>query len=75
MEVIDSAVIIQLSKEEKDKISEAHKIISDLYDTMRGYGRDCLVSNDGNGFSEDQLWDAYNLTTALVTSDKLRLEN
>lgn len=74
MKVIDSAVIIQLDKEEKAKISEVHKIISDLYDTIREHERNHLYSDDGDVFSEDQLWDAYNLTAVLVTSDKLRLE-
>lgn len=75
MKIIESAIRIQLTQEEKDKINEAYEAISHLYDTMQDYEQEFVCSNDGSGYTMEQVRDTCNLMAVLITADKLRLEN
>lgn len=76
MEIIESAICIQLSKEEKDKLYEAHEIMSHLYSTMRDHKQTFIQSNDSDvDYCQAQVWDTCSLLSCLVSSDKLQLEN
>ena len=75
MDVIESAICIQFSKEEKDKLCEAREVLSHLYNTMDSYNQNFVSSNDGNNHSKDQVWEAWNLLTYLILFDKFQLEN
>lgn len=75
MNVIESAVHIQLTQEEKDKIRAAHEVISHLYDTMYDYEQEFVCLNDGDSYSMEQVRDTCNLMAGLITFDKFRLEN
>lgn len=75
MNVIESAIKIQITQEEQDRIREAHEVIAHLYDIMLDYEQEYAISNIGEEYSMSQVRDTSNLLAALIGSDKMRLEN
>ncbi len=75
MQVIESAIHVQLTQEEKNKIRDAREVISHLYDLMYDYEQEYAVSNAGEEYSMSQVCEASDLMTSLITSDKFLLEN
>lgn len=75
MNVIESAIKIQITQEEQDRIRETHEVIAHLYDIMLDYEQEYAISNIGEEYSMSQVRDTSNLLAALIGSDKMRLEN
>lgn len=76
MKIINSAVQVQLTQEEKNKLQEAREVLSHLYDIMQDYEQMFIQpSNSDNDYCQAQVWDACGLLTCLISSNKLRLEN
>lgn len=75
MDIITSNVQVQLAQEEKNKLQDAREVISHLFDLMYDYEQEYVISNIGEEYSMSQVRDTSNLLTALIGSDKMRLEN
>ena len=75
MNIITSNVQVQLTQEEKNKLQDAHEVISHLFDLMYDYEQEYVISNIGEEYSMSQVRDTSNLLVALIGSDKMRLEN
>lgn len=74
MNVIESAIKIQITQEEQNKISEAREVIAHLYDIMYDYEQEYICCINDN-FSLEQVRDASNLMAMLQSFKEFRLEN
>jgi len=74
MNVIESAIKIQITQEEQDKIREAHEVIAHLYDIMLDYEQE-FICGASDSYSLAQVRDASNLMAMLLSSKEFRLEN
>lgn len=74
MNVIESAIKIQITQEEQDKIREAHEVIAHLYDIMFDYEQE-FICGACDSYSLAQVRDASNLMAMLLSSKEFRLEN
>lgn len=74
MNVIESAIRIQITQEEQDKIREAHEIITHLYDTMLDYEQE-FICWAGDSYSLAQVRDTSSLMAMLLSCKEFSLEN
>ena len=74
MNVIESAIKIQITQEEQDKIREAHEVTAHLYDIMLDYEQE-FICGACDSYSLAQVRDASNLMAMLLSSKEFRLEN
>lgn len=74
MNVIESAIKIQITQEEQNKISEAREVIAHLYDIMYDYEQEHICCINDN-FSLEQVRDTSNLMAMLQSFKEFRLEN
>lgn len=74
MNVIESAIKIQITQEEQDRIREAREVIAHLYDIMLDYEQE-FICGACDSYSLAQVRDASNLMTMLLSSKEFRVEN
>ena len=74
MNVIESAIKIQITQEEQDKTREAHEVIAHRYDIMLDDEQE-FICGAGDSYSLAQARDASNLMAMLLSSKEFRLEN
>lgn len=74
MNVIESAIKIQITQEEQDRIREAREVIAHLYDIMLDYEQE-FICGACDSYSLAQVRDASNLMAMLLSSKEFRVEN
>lgn len=75
MEIIESAICVQLTSEEKSKIREAYEIICDFYDLAYTHKHEYIYLNINKCYSIDQLEETCDFMSDLTTSYEINLKN